>query len=98
MIQSFGVPTNTELWSEDKVVKVAGSNLFRVGDAWHVFLAEDGRARECEVKIVQPNQDEGQILSGLAPEIPWSVSPCRMPRRLLSICEFLHSRKHYIDL
>ena len=63
----YRVEARIVIWSEDKVVKVAGSSLFRVGDAWHVFVAEDHRAREREVKVGQRNQDEAQILSGLAP-------------------------------
>jgi HlyD family secretion protein len=64
----YRIEARIVIWSEDKVVKVAGSSLFRVGDAWHVFLVEDGRAREREVKVGQRNQDEAQILSGLAPD------------------------------
>jgi HlyD family secretion protein len=55
------------IWSAGNVTKVPASSLFRVGDAWHVFAVENGRAREREVKIGQRNQDEAQILAGLAP-------------------------------
>ncbi|GAB3550410.1 efflux RND transporter periplasmic adaptor subunit [Noviherbaspirillum agri] len=55
------------IWAEDKVTKVAGSSLFRVGDAWHVFVVDNGRAREREVQVGQRNQDEAQILAGLNP-------------------------------
>ncbi|HZW20021.1 efflux RND transporter periplasmic adaptor subunit [Noviherbaspirillum sp.] len=63
----YRVEARIVIWSADKVDKVAGSSLFRVGDAWHVFVVEDGRAREREVRIGQRNQDEAQVLSGLAP-------------------------------
>lgn len=53
------------IWSAPDVVKVPGSSLFRVGDAWHVFVVRNGRARERAVKTGQRNQDETQILSGL---------------------------------
>lgn len=53
------------IWSAPDVVKVPGSSLFRVGDAWHVFVVRNGRAREREVRTGQRNQDETQILSGL---------------------------------
>lgn len=62
----YRIEARIVIWSEDKVTKVAGSSLFRVGDAWHVFAVENGRAREREVKVGQRNQDEAQILSGLA--------------------------------
>lgn len=63
----YRIEARIVIWSADQVTKVAGSSLFRVGDAWHVFVIEDGRAREREVKIGQRNQDETQVLSGLAP-------------------------------
>lgn len=56
------------IWSAPDVVKVPGSSLFRVGDAWHVFSVRNGRARERAVKTGQRNQDETQILSGIAPD------------------------------
>ena len=63
----YRIEARIVIWSEDKVTKVAGSSLFRAGDAWHVFTVEDGRAREQAVKVGQRNQDEAQVLSGLAP-------------------------------
>jgi HlyD family secretion protein len=63
----YRIEARIVIWSAEKVTKVAGSSLFRVGDAWHVFIVEDGRAREREVGIGQRNQDEAQVLSGLAP-------------------------------
>lgn len=63
----YRVEARIVIWSADKTAKVAGSSLFRVGDAWHLFTVEDGRAREREVKVGQRNQDEAQILSGVTP-------------------------------
>lgn len=63
----YRIEARIVIWAQDSAVKVAGSSLFRVGDAWHVFAVEDGRAREREVKVGQRNQDEAQILSGLNP-------------------------------
>lgn len=62
----YRIEARIVIWSADDVVKVKGSSLFRVGDAWHVFVVENGRAREREVKLGQRNQDEAQIVSGLA--------------------------------
>lgn len=63
----YRIEARIVIWSDERAVKVAGSSLFRVGDAWHVFVTENGHAREHEVKIGQRNQDEAQVLSGLAP-------------------------------
>ncbi len=41
--------------------------LFRVGEAWHVFVVEGGRAREVAVRVGQRNRDEAQVLEGLTP-------------------------------
>lgn len=76
----YRIEARIVIWSQDKVMKVAGSSLFRVGDAWHVFIADDGRAREREVKLGQRNQDEAQIVSGLAP----SDTVVRFPSNQLS--------------
>lgn len=61
----YRIEARIVIWSADEVTKVTGSSLFRVGDAWHVFIVENGRARERKVKVGQRNQDEAQILSGL---------------------------------
>lgn len=63
----YRIEARIVIWSSDRVTKVAGSSLFRVGDAWHVFVIEHARARERAVTVGQRNQDEAQILSGLAP-------------------------------
>lgn len=63
----YRVEARIVIWAEDKVLKLAGSSLFRAGDAWHVFVVENDRAREREVKVGQRNQDEAQIISGLNP-------------------------------
>ena len=61
----YRIEARIVIWAEDKVTKVAGSSLFRVGDAWHVFSVANGRAHERAVQVGQRNQDEAQILSGL---------------------------------
>lgn len=64
----YRIEARIVIWSAPDVVKVPGSSLFRVGNAWHVFAVTNGRAREREVSTGQRNQDETQILSGLAPD------------------------------
>ena len=62
----YRVEARIVIWSAKDVIKVPGSSLFRAGDAWHVFVVEDGRAREREVEIGRRNQDEAQVTRGLA--------------------------------
>lgn len=62
----YRIEARIVIWSAQDITKVPGSSLFRVGDAWHVFIVRNGRAREREVRTGRRNQDETQILSGLA--------------------------------
>jgi len=61
----YRVEARIVIWEAERVMTVPGSSLFRVGDAWHVFTVENGRARERTVRIGQRNQDVAQVLSGL---------------------------------
>jgi HlyD family secretion protein len=61
----YRVEARIVIWARDKVVKAPGSSLFRVGDAWHVFVLDGGRVHERGVTIGQRNQDEVQLLSGV---------------------------------
>ncbi len=63
----YRVEARVVIWSADDVLKVPGSSLFRVGEAWHVFVVEGGRAREVAVRVGQRNRDEAQVLEGLTP-------------------------------
>jgi HlyD family secretion protein len=62
----YRIEARIVIWEGERVTTVPGSSLFRVGDAWHVFTVENGRARERTVRIGQRNQDAAQVLSGLA--------------------------------
>ena len=62
----YRIEARIVIWSAQDITKVPGSSLFRVGDAWHIFIVRNGRAREREVRTGRRNQDETQILSGLA--------------------------------
>ena len=61
----YRVEARVVIWEGESVSTVPGSSLFRVGDAWHVFVVEDGRIREREVAVGQRNQDRAEIVSGL---------------------------------
>lgn len=62
----YRVEARVVTWEADRVRKTPGSSLFRVGDAWHAFALDGGRIRERTVKVGQRNQDEAQVLDGLA--------------------------------
>lgn len=62
----YRVEARVVIWEGESVRTVPGSSLFRVGDAWHVFVVEDGRIRERKVAVGQRNQDRAEIVSGLA--------------------------------
>lgn len=61
----YRVQARIVLWQQDGVLKLPGSSIFRVGNEWRVFVAENGRARERTVIIGQRNRDDVQIISGL---------------------------------
>nr|WP_217344587.1 efflux RND transporter periplasmic adaptor subunit [Noviherbaspirillum sp. L7-7A]MBV0878750.1 efflux RND transporter periplasmic adaptor subunit [Noviherbaspirillum sp. L7-7A] len=62
----YRVEARVVTWEAERVRKVPGSSLFRVGEAWHVFAVEDGRIRERPVRVGQRNQEEAQVEGGLA--------------------------------
>jgi HlyD family secretion protein len=55
------------VWRADDVLRAPASALFRRGDAWHVFAAEDGRARLRPVEAGHRGVDAVEILAGLEP-------------------------------
>jgi HlyD family secretion protein len=54
------------VWRGDDVLSVPTSALFRVGDAWQVFVVEEGRARSRDVVIGQRNVTMAEIVEGVA--------------------------------
>jgi HlyD family secretion protein len=54
------------VWRGDDVLSVPTSALFRSGDAWQVFVVEEGRALRREVVIGQRNETMAEIVEGLA--------------------------------
>lgn len=61
----YRVEARVIIWSSEQVTKVPSSSLFRAGQAWHVFVLEEGRARRRQVEVGQRNQNEAQVLSGV---------------------------------
>jgi HlyD family secretion protein len=63
---AYRVEASFIIWHEDKVLQLPTSALFRHGDAWAVFVVEDGRAIRRPVEIGQRSGLIVQILSGLS--------------------------------
>ncbi|SMP49802.1 HlyD family secretion protein [Noviherbaspirillum suwonense] len=61
----YRVEARVVIWEGQSVRTVPGSSLFRVGEAWHLFIVDGGRIREREVAVGQRNQDRAEVLSGL---------------------------------
>ena len=62
----FRVDVAVVLWQSDRVLKVPSSALFRRGNAWALFVVEDGRARERQVTIGHESGTESEVLQGVA--------------------------------
>jgi HlyD family secretion protein len=61
----YRVEVRIVTWREQSVLKVPVGALFRRGQAWAVFLIDNGRAREQTVEIGQRNDREAQVVKGL---------------------------------
>jgi HlyD family secretion protein len=62
----FRVDAHIVLWEADSVLQVPTSALFRRGDAWSVFVVEEGRAWAREVVLGHRNPAAAEVLEGLA--------------------------------
>ena len=56
------------LWEEENVLQIPASALFRIQDAWSVFVLENGRAYRRILRIGQRNGLVAQVLDGLKAE------------------------------
>jgi HlyD family secretion protein len=61
----YQVETRVVLWEGDGVLAVPLTALFRDGDAWALFVEEDGRARLRHVETGQRSGIVAEILSGI---------------------------------
>jgi HlyD family secretion protein len=52
-------------WRGDDLLRAPASALFRRGEAWHVFAAEDGRARLRPVEVGHRGVEAVEVLGGL---------------------------------
>jgi HlyD family secretion protein len=55
------------IFAADKAIKAPLGALFREGEGWAVFVAEDGRARKRSVRLERRNGNEALIARGLKP-------------------------------
>jgi HlyD family secretion protein len=62
----FRVIVHVTIWSNDNVLAVPISALFRKGDEWAAYAVKDGRARAVDVQIGHRNDRVVEILAGLA--------------------------------
>ena len=53
------------VWQAEDVLRVPLGALFRVGEAWAVFVEADGRSRLREVGIGHRNSAFAEVLEGL---------------------------------
>jgi len=61
----YRVEVRIVMWEADDVLLVPTSALVRQGEAWTVFVLEDGRIRQVPVTIGQRNSESAEIVSGL---------------------------------
>lgn len=63
--ENYRVDVKIVLWAGKDVLKVPVSALFRSGDKWCVYVAENGTAKSRVVEIGHRNTQEAEALSGL---------------------------------
>ena len=61
----YRVDARIVVWESLLVLKVPASALFRLGQVWHAFVMENGRARALPVEIGHRNASEAEITKGL---------------------------------
>lgn len=63
----FRVQTRIEVWRTESAVRVPIGALFRTGETWAVFAAEDGRARQRAITLGNRNTTHAVVETGLVP-------------------------------
>jgi HlyD family secretion protein len=62
----YRVEVRVIVWQAEEVLKTPTSSLFRHGEHWAVFTAENERAHLHEVEIGHRNSTEAEVLKGLS--------------------------------
>jgi HlyD family secretion protein len=63
---AYRVEVRIVVWEAEAVLKVPTSALFRVGEAWAVYVVEGGLAKQTRVALGRQTGQEAEVLSGLA--------------------------------
>jgi HlyD family secretion protein len=66
LADGYRVEARIVVWERADVLKVPTSALFRYRDAWHVFVAENGRARRSAVEVGERSAIAAEVLGGIA--------------------------------
>lgn len=61
----YQVDVRVVLWEDLEALKAPVTALFRNGDSWAIFVAEEGIARRREVEVGHTTSTDAEILSGL---------------------------------
>lgn len=62
---AYRVEVGIVVWRKEDALRVPVGSLFRAGDDWAVFAAEDGRARLRRLALGQRNSRDAEVLDGL---------------------------------
>lgn len=63
----YRVMTRIVVWSATAAVRTPIGSVFRQGDGWAAFVVAGGRAHLRQVRVGHHNDDDAEILAGLAP-------------------------------
>jgi HlyD family secretion protein len=61
----YRVDARFVIWESRDVLKVPASALFRLGQAWNLFVVEEGRARLVSVEVAHRSASEAEITRGI---------------------------------
>jgi HlyD family secretion protein len=63
---AFQVDARITVFAQDDVTMIPTGSLFRRGDTWHVYIVDDGRAQDREVKLLRRSGKIAAIAAGIA--------------------------------
>ncbi|MCC7425891.1 MAG: HlyD family efflux transporter periplasmic adaptor subunit [Alphaproteobacteria bacterium] len=63
---AFQLETRITVFTEEDATIIPAGALFRRGEAWHVFVMQDGRAEEREVALLRRSGQRAAVRAGLA--------------------------------
>jgi HlyD family secretion protein len=63
---AYRVEVRIVTWESDRVLKVPTSAMFREGEAWAVYVIENGRVRRTPIEVGHRSGQEAEVTSGLS--------------------------------